>query len=89
MTTAGGVSMAQLLIVLRSAGISMFVGAALFLLVKVTLYLSMDVVSNRGIECFSQPGVPSPKGYSPLKPNYIPFRLFLHIILTGCHAQRH
>ena len=41
MTTAGGVRMAQLLIVLRSAGISMFVGAALFLLVKVTLYLWM------------------------------------------------
>ena len=41
MTTAGGVRMAQLLIVLRSAGISMFVGAALFLLVKVTLDVCM------------------------------------------------
>ena len=67
MTTAGGVSMAQLLIVLRSAGISMFVGAALFLLVKVTLYVWMWFPT--GVECYSQPGVLSPKAYSPLKPN--------------------
>ena len=41
MTTAGGVRAAQVLITLRSAGISMFVGAALFLLVKVTLHVWM------------------------------------------------
>ena len=41
MTTAGGIRIAQTLIIFRSAGISMFIGAAFFLLVKVTLHVWM------------------------------------------------
>ena len=42
MTIAGGVRMAQTLIIFRSAGISMFVGAAFFLMVKVTYRNSLS-----------------------------------------------
>ena len=62
MTTAGGVSMAQYLIVYRGAGISMFVGAALFLLVKVTLHVWMwfptevlSVFTNLRYACMGSP----------------------------------
>ena len=69
MTTAGGVLAAQALIVDRSAAISMFVGAALFLLVKVTLYIW--VWFPTGVLVLSVfPNLESPhQGLSPPKPN--------------------